>query len=80
MQQFGESPEVAHLIFVLEMRTFNFRFEKHFDFHFREHLIFHLIFTELSSPSDRSWPLGRPQAASCASDRSSPPGRPQPTE
>ena len=29
MQQFGENPKIAHLIFVLEMRTFNFRFEKH---------------------------------------------------
>ena len=50
MQRFVENPKIAHLIFVLEMRTFNFRFEKHFNFHFREHLIFHLIFTELSSP------------------------------
>ena len=41
MQQFWENPKIAHLIFVLEMLTFNFRFEKH--------LIFHLIFTELSS-------------------------------
>ena len=38
MQQFWENPKIAYLIFVLEMRTFNFRFEKH--------LIFHLIFTE----------------------------------
>ena len=45
MQQFWENPKIAHLIFVLEMRTFNFRFEKH--------LIFHLIFTELSSPRCR---------------------------
>ena len=30
MQQFWEilNPKIAHLIFVLEMRTFNFRFEK----------------------------------------------------
>ena len=28
MQQFGENPKIAHLIFVLEMRPFNFRFEK----------------------------------------------------
>ena len=42
MQQFWENPKIAHLIFVLEIRTFNFRFEKH--------LIFHLIFTELSRP------------------------------
>ena len=46
---FWENPKIAHLIFVLEMRTFNFRFEKH--------LIFHLIFTELSSRMN-----GRPQA------------------
>ena len=39
-QRFWENPKIAHLIlnFVLEMRTFDFRFEKH--------LIFHLIFTE----------------------------------
>ena len=46
MQQFWENPTIAHLIFVLEMRTFNFRVEKTFDFHFHEHLIFQLIFTE----------------------------------
>ena len=34
MQQFWESPKIAHLIFVLEMRTFNFRFEKHLNFIF----------------------------------------------
>jgi hypothetical protein len=37
MQQFwenDENPKIAHLIFVLEMRTFNFRFEKHFIFIF----------------------------------------------
>ena len=34
MQQFWESPKIAHLIFVLEMRTFNFRFEKHLIFIF----------------------------------------------
>ena len=27
MQQFGENPKIAHFIFVLEMCTFNFRFE-----------------------------------------------------
>ena len=34
MQQFWENPKIAHLIFVLEMRTFNFRFEKHLIFIF----------------------------------------------
>ena len=34
MQQFWENPKIAHLIFVLEMRTFNFRFEKHLIFNF----------------------------------------------
>ena len=43
MQQFWENPKIAHSIFVLEMRTFNF--------HFHEHLIFHLIFTELAPPA-----------------------------
>ena len=40
MQQFWENPEIAHLIFVLEMRTFNFRFEKHLIFIFTNILIF----------------------------------------
>ena len=34
MQQFWENPKIAHLIFVLEMRTLNFRFEKHLIFIF----------------------------------------------
>ena len=34
MQQFWENPKFARLIFVLEMRTFNFRFEKHLIFIF----------------------------------------------
>ena len=52
MQQFWENPKITHLIFVLEMRTLNFRFEKHLIFIFTniQHLIFHLIFTEGSSP------------------------------
>ena len=37
MQQFGENgpenPKVAHLTFVLEMRTFNFRFKNHSHLH-----------------------------------------------
>ena len=34
MQPFWENPKIAHLIFALEMRTFNFRFEKHLIFIF----------------------------------------------
>ena len=70
MQQFWENPKIAHSIFVLEMRTFNFRFEKHVivcNFHFHEHLIFHLIFTELSSPRSPLLP-----AAPAAPRRSTP--------
>ena len=34
MQQFWEHPKIAHLVFVLEMRTFTFRVEKHLIFIF----------------------------------------------
>ena len=34
IQQFWENPKTAHLIFVLEMRTINFHFEKHLIFIF----------------------------------------------
>ena len=34
MQQFWENPKIAHLNFVLEMRTFSLRFEKHLIFIF----------------------------------------------
>ena len=45
MQQFWGNPKIAYLIFVLEMRTFNIRFEKHLILIFTniQHLIFHLI-------------------------------------
>ena len=52
MQHFRENPKIAHLIFILEMRTFHFRFET-FNFHVHEHLIVHLVFTELSRPRAR---------------------------
>ena len=52
MQQFWENPKTAHLIFVLEMRTFDFRFEKHSIFIFTNiNFPLNLIFTELSRPS-----------------------------